>query len=104
MRPGELVAGVLRMEAWRGSMMACLALATVVLTDAEDLATYDQRQTGELNVHVHVKNVSVVAFLDGAYGVSELLRTQYAHPVQTPRELVRGFKRFGGTCCLHLQG
>ncbi|XP_021931699.1 uncharacterized protein LOC110835616 isoform X2 [Zootermopsis nevadensis] len=69
------------MEAWRGSVMACLALATVVLTDAEDLATYDQRQTGELNVHVHVKNVSVVAFLDGAYGYD------YSYDYEDPEEL-----------------
>jgi hypothetical protein len=52
--------------------MACLALATVVLTEAEELATYDQRQTGPVNVHLHVKDVSVLALLDGGYAVRQL--------------------------------
>lgn len=61
------------MQAWRGNVMACLAVATVVLTEAEELATYDQRQTGKLNVHLHVKDVNILALLDGGYAVSELI-------------------------------
>jgi hypothetical protein len=57
------------MQAWR-AVTACLTVVTVVLTEAKELATYDQRQTGGLNVHVHVKDVSILALLDGGYAVS----------------------------------
>jgi hypothetical protein len=57
------------MQAWR-AVTACLTVVTVVLTEAKELATYDQRQTGDLNVHVHVKDVSILALLDGGYAVS----------------------------------
>ena len=58
--------------------MACVTLLTAVLVchakGTEDQVTYDQRQNGDLNVHVHVQDVGILAVLDetpfGGVGVS----------------------------------
>ena len=66
------------MQKWRRSAVACVTLLTAALVchakDAEDQVTYDQRQNGDLNVHVHVQDVGILAVLDetlfGGVGVS----------------------------------
>jgi len=69
---------------WSGLSVACVTLATVALlchtNVAEEQVTYDQRQRGDLNVHVHVKDVGILALLDeslqGGYGVRMQRRKQ----------------------------
>lgn len=66
------------MQKWRRNAVAYVTLLTVVLVchakKVEDQVTYDQRQNGDLNVHVHVKDVGILAILDetlfGGVGVS----------------------------------
>jgi uncharacterized protein GlcG (DUF336 family) len=66
------------MKKWRRSAVACATLLTAVLVchakETEDQVTYDQRQNGDLNVHVHVQDVGILAVLDetlfGGVGVS----------------------------------
>lgn len=38
----------------------------------ERVATYDQRQTGDLNIHINVKDFKIVALLGGGLGGSEV--------------------------------
>jgi hypothetical protein len=67
-----------KMQKWRGSAVTCVTLLTAVLVchakEIQDQATYDQRQNGDLNVHVHVQDVGILALLDeallGGVGVS----------------------------------
>jgi hypothetical protein len=78
----KLIAGSLsdleRMQECR-SAVACLTVLAAVITcragEAEQ-ATYDQRQNGDLNIHVQVHDVGILALLDeslfsGGYGVSK---------------------------------
>ena len=66
------------MQKWRRSAVACVTLLTAVLVchakETEDQVTYDQRQNGDLNVHVHVQDVGILAVMDetlfGGVGVS----------------------------------
>jgi uncharacterized protein GlcG (DUF336 family) len=66
------------MHKWRGIAVACVTLLTAVLVchakKIEDQVTYDQRQSGDLNVHVHVQDVGILALMDetlfGGIGVS----------------------------------
>jgi hypothetical protein len=68
-----------KMQKWKGGAVACVALLSAVLVchakEVEDQVTYDQRQNGDLNVHVHVQDVGILALLDetllGGVGVSE---------------------------------
>jgi hypothetical protein len=79
----KLTAGFLsdpeKMHDWKRSAVACVTVLAAVFTcradEAGEQATYDQRQTGDLNVHVHVQDVGILALLDeslfsGGYGVS----------------------------------
>lgn len=67
------------MQKLRGSAVVYFALLTAVLVchakEVENQVTYDQRQHGDLNVHVHVQDVGILALLDealfGGIGVSE---------------------------------
>ena len=60
------------------SAVTCVTLLTAVLVchakEIEEQVTYDQRQNGDLNVHVHVQDVGILAVLDetlfGGAGVS----------------------------------
>jgi len=66
------------MQKWRGTAVACVTLLTAVLVchgkETKDQVTYDQRQNGDLNVHVHVQDVGILAVMDetlfGGVGVS----------------------------------
>jgi len=66
------------MQKWRGNSVAYVTLLTAVLVchakEVGDQVTYDQRQNGDLNVHVHVQDVGILAVLDetlfGGIGVS----------------------------------
>jgi hypothetical protein len=73
------------MQEWKRSAVACVTvLASVLICHADEAGeqvTYDQRQNGDLNVHVHVQDVGILALLDeslfsGGYGVSEHMVSQ----------------------------
>jgi hypothetical protein len=68
-----------KMHEWERSAVACVTVLAAVFIcrsdEAGEQATYDQRQNGDLNVHVHVQDVGILALLDeslfsGGYGVS----------------------------------
>jgi hypothetical protein len=80
----KLIAGSLsdpeKMQEWKRSAVAYVtALAAMLLclaNETREQATYDQRQNGDLNVHVHLQDVSILALLEenlfsGGYGVSD---------------------------------
>ena len=66
------------MQTWRRNAVAYVTLLTAVLVchakEVENQVTYDQRQNGDLNVHVHVQDVGILAVMDetlfGGAGVS----------------------------------
>lgn len=81
------------MHDWKRSAVACVTVMAVVFTcradEAAEQATYDQRQTGDLNVHVQVQDIGILALLDesllsGGYGVREHTVTQTPAPQHTP--------------------
>lgn len=80
----KLIAGSLsdpeKMHELERIVVACVTvLAAMFICRAEEAGeqvTYDQRQNGDRNIHVHVQDVGILALLDeslfsGGYGVSE---------------------------------